>query len=310
MIAWLAAWVFVYRKKMQKAWFLISMALLLGILWGIIHITGVQNWIVAKVTDTLSKNLHTKVVVKHVDFSLFNKMLIEGVLVEDKKHDTLLYAGTAKVNISDWFFLKDKATLEYIGLQNAIVNINRTDSVWNYQFLVDYFSGPKDTSKKSSGLQLDLKVLELENIRFNKIDKWVGKDIVISLKKLDLTTDEFDLAKKNISIRSIKIDAPFFAQNNYQGDPSTDAPTPVTTTPGQKYKWNNAGWTINVKDLQITNGAFKNDKQSDEPAYTDPAHFDGQHILFTALNGTFNNIKFEKDTLTADVNLATKEKSG
>ena len=75
-------------------------------LWGILHLTPVQNWLVTKVSEKLSKNLKTKVSVRHVDFSLFNKMLVEGVLVEDRKKDTLLYAGTVKVNITDGFSLK------------------------------------------------------------------------------------------------------------------------------------------------------------------------------------------------------------
>lgn len=75
-------------------------------------------------------------------------MNLEGVLVEDRKKDTLLYAGIVQVRITDWFFLQDQAELEYIGLENAIINFNRTDSVWNYQFLQDYFSTPSTGKRK------------------------------------------------------------------------------------------------------------------------------------------------------------------
>ena len=43
-------------------------------------------------------------------------MLLEGTLVLDKNKDTLLYAGVVNVNITDWFFFKDKIELKYIGL--------------------------------------------------------------------------------------------------------------------------------------------------------------------------------------------------
>ena len=113
--------------------------LLFGSLWGLIQITPVQNWLVSKVTNSLSKNLKTKVSIKHIELSFFNKMSLEGLLLEDRKHDTLVYAGAAKVKITDWFFFKDNATLKFAGLTDAIININRTDSVWNYQFLIDFF---------------------------------------------------------------------------------------------------------------------------------------------------------------------------
>jgi hypothetical protein len=107
-------------------------------------------------------------------------MSLEGLLLEDKKHDTLVYAGTAKVNITDWFFFKDNATLKYVSLSDAIVNINRTDSVWNYQFLIDYFSAPKKKSSGKGGIDFDLQVLQFNNVFFNKVDKWVGQDMTRS----------------------------------------------------------------------------------------------------------------------------------
>ncbi len=61
--------------------------------------------------------------------------------------DTLLYAGDLKLRITDWFFFKKKAELKYIGLENAIVKFQRTDSIWNNQFLFDYFSST-DTSRQ------------------------------------------------------------------------------------------------------------------------------------------------------------------
>jgi len=69
--------------------------------WIAIHIPFVQNWIVKKVAANFSAKLHTKVTIKHVDFALFDKMELQGLLIEDQHQDTLLYAGTANVSITD-----------------------------------------------------------------------------------------------------------------------------------------------------------------------------------------------------------------
>lgn len=250
---------------------------------------------------------------KHVDFSLFNKMEIEGLLVEDRKQDTLLYAGAANVRITDWFFFRDKATLKYVGLKDAIVNMNRTDSVWNYQFLVDYFSSPKSKSSSKGGLELDLKTFELENISFNRVDRWVGQDMKLSLRKLDMDAEMIDMTKKQVLINSLRIDGPAFSLSSYTGNRPAPAPHPQLDLTDQQQiaealQWNKAGWALNIKEIAINNGQFSHDVETARQAYTD--HFDGQHILFSNITGTLKNVQVLNDTISASLQLSTRERSG
>ena len=122
------------------------------------------------VTNRLSKNLKSKISIKHVSFSLFDKMNLEGVLIEDQQNDTLLSAGKMQVSVTDWFFFKDKIVLHYIELGDAVIHLNRADSVWNYQYLVDYFSSGSSTTTKSKGIELDFKKVKFNNVTFLKKD--------------------------------------------------------------------------------------------------------------------------------------------
>ncbi len=280
--------------------------------WIAIHIPFVQNWIVKEVAASFSKKLHTKVTIKHVDFALFDKMELQGLLIEDQHRDTLLYAGTANVNITDWFFFKEKTTLKYVGLKNTLVNITRSDSTWNYQFLVDYFSSPrKDTSSKKSNMEFDLKILELENIQFKQVDKWVGQDMTISLKKLDLSADLIDFYKKKIFITQLNLDEPVFSQSSYTGNkPQLNTlkdivqKIPVLSA----LQWNTQGWEINIKDIHLNNASFSNEKETARLPYTN--RFDGQHLQFTSINGDLKNVQFINDTVTTDLQLTANERSG
>ena len=101
----------------------------------------------------------------------FNKVLLQEVMIEDLQKDTLLYAGTLKANVNDWFFFKEKISLENVGLDDAIVNMKRSDSVWNYQFLVDFFASPKKKKTTGGEVEIDLKELHFSNIKFNKSDE-------------------------------------------------------------------------------------------------------------------------------------------
>ncbi len=312
LIGWAAAWGFVFKSFKQRLFFFIALLSFLAGTWGLINSTPVQNFLVKKITAVLSKELQTKVSIRHVDFSLFNKMLVEGVLVEDKKQDTLLYAGTAKVNITDWFFVKDKATLNYLGLNNTVINLNRTDSVWNYTFLLDYFTSPKPKKTNSKGgLEFDFKVVELQHFRLNQIDKWVGKDLKVAINKLNLDADSMSLSNKMMAINNISLDQPEFYLSDYTGNrpaATTASKTTVKITTPPPYKWNNDGWLMHVNNIHISKGSFQNEKETERLPYTD--RFDGQHLLFAAINGDIKNVQFSKDTLTANILLATKEKCG
>jgi hypothetical protein len=268
---------------------------------------------ISKATTILSRNLKTKVSLKHVNLSFFNKLSLEGLLVEDKKQDTLVYAGTASVNITDWFFFKDNATLKFIGLTDAIVNINRTDSVWNYQFLVDYFSNPKKKSSNTGGIDFDLQVLKFENVVFSKEDKWIGQDMKVAIKKLDLKADSINFNRKQIVISELLLDAPSFTQYNYTGNkPKVDNNNLRDLVPKipvlSALQWNTGGWKINVKDIEISNARFKYDIETPRGQYTD--RFDGQHLEFTGITGNLKNVVFLNDTLTTQLKLKTKERSG
>ena len=285
--------------------------LLVVLAWMAIHIPFVQNWVVKKVADNFSKKLHTRVTIKHVDFALFNKMELQGLLIEDQHQDTLLYAGTANVNITDWFFFKDKVTLKYVGLKNTLVNINRSDSTWNYQFLVDYFSSPKKDTSSKKGVELDLKVLELENVQFRQVDKWIGQTMSVSLRKLDLNADLIDFNKKKIFVSVLNLDEPVFSQSGYTGNkPQLNTlkdivqKIPVLSA----LQWNTQGWEVNIKDIHLNNASFSNEKQTNREPYI--ARFDGQHLQFTGITGDLKNVQFINDTLTTDIAITANERSG
>lgn len=289
-------------------WFFLSLLFLIIAAWVFIQTPFGQNWIIGRVTKKLSKELITNISIKHVNFSLFNSMHLEGLLIEDRKRDTLLYAGVANVRITDWFFFKDEIVLKYIGLEDAIVNFNRTDSVWNNQFLFDYLTSPASKKNKKGGIDLNLKKLELKNIRFLKSDKWLGQDLTLRLTKLNLDAKEINLKTKNIDVSLIEISDPFISIYDYKRLKTTFSPKATDSPMNDSLsKWNADGWTMQLDKLVLENGTLNNEKQIETPLL---AGFDGRHILFTEIDGTLKNVKWNKDTITAGINLKTKERSG
>ncbi len=297
-------------KKILK-WFFLSLLFLVIAAYIFIQTPFGQNWIAKEVTKKLSKNLDTKVTVKHVSFSLLNNMHLEGLLVEDRLGDTILYAGDAKVRITDWFIFKKEAELKYIGLNNAIIKFQRFDSSgWRQQFLFDFFGSSKSSNKKEGGIKFNLKQADLKNITFIKKDKWLGDDLTITLSELNLEADKLSLSGNQYEINSLVLKNPVVNISNYKKLKPKDSLTikdvieevvaPVNSTAKSKT-------LIKIGNLKIINGTFRTDKETARAPFN---YFDGQHILFTNINADLANARFEGDTVFSTLTLAAKERSG
>ncbi len=237
---------------------------------------------------------------------------MQDLLVLDHQKDTLLFAGDAKVSITDWFFFRKNITLSYIGLTDGFINLHRSDSVWNYQFLVDYFSGPskkkRDTS--ASTINLDLKVVNLKNIRIWQRDEWRGEDILISGDRLNVHADEFDLNKNVIRISEIQLDKPSFTLYDYTGKRPRDTSSTVVMPDIQQkgLQWNAGRFKLSVNKLTMTNGLVAVEREGYSPPVMN--EFDENHIIFSSINGTFKNINLTDDTLKSVVSISGKDRGG
>jgi hypothetical protein len=272
----------------------------------LIQSSSVQNWLVTKVANTISKDLGTPVSIKHVDFSLFNKMSLEGTYIEDKNKDTLLYAGKINVQITDWFFTKDKAVLEDVALEDATIFLHRKDSIWNYQHIINFFSSPS-SGKNKKGIELAVKKLSLTNIHLLQKDEWRGENLALHLRSLSLDANEINFNKKLADIKNIAIKEPVFSIYNYPGLRPKRIFIKDSATTYTGLRWNPADWKVLAESITIENGAFKNDKKTDRPAFY---YFDGLHILFSNINSEFKNVSLNKDTLTGNMLMTAKERSG
>ena len=269
-----------------------------------------QNWIARQVTKRLSRDLQTKITIGHVNFSLFNKMHLENVLVEDRKGDTLLFAGDVQVRITDWFFFKKEAELKYIGLENALIKFQRTDSIWRQQFVFDYFSSPSNgTKKKKAGIQFNLKKVEFKNVTFVKKDAWLGQDMTVHVTGMNMDADKLSLSGNKYEINSLILNEPIVALYNYSKLKPKDSLKNIDPVDEIKkaVSWNKGQTIFKIADLKIINGTFKTDKQSNRQPFP---WFDGQHILFTEINGELSNSSFLSDTVFSKLKLAAKERSG
>ena len=271
-----------------------------------------QNWIARQFTNKFSREIKTKISLKHVRFSLFDKLNLEGFMMEDQMHDTLVYAGNLQVRITDWFFLKDTAEIKYLSLENAVIKLSKTDTLWNYQFLVNYFTPTSRSPKKKAGIEFDLKKLNLKNVLLTQRDPSRGQDMIAAIGSLDMDANQISAGRKNITINSLNVAEPRFSLYSYPATgQSAKKKDTIVVQPRAAIdtllQWNKAGWTMNISSLKIDKGTFRNIKQTSKSTLSS---FDPTHVEFTDINGQFNDVRFEKDTFSAKLNMNARERSG
>ena len=280
----------------------------------LVNVTPVQNFLVRQVSNRLSKQLHTPVEIDHVKFKLFNRFLVEGTYIADEQGDTLLYAKELAVNVTNFFFLKNRTVLYYLGMKDVHVHLRRApgDSLWNYQFLIDAFAKPGN--KKDKPLpNIGFRNIDLEDIRIDQIDGWKGKNMHVAADAIQLDARTVDLRKHTLAVQNITLDHPLFVLEKYQQTEPPDTSLDLPDSPAApaadsgSLRWNTGRWHISADHIKIKEGGFA---LMDQAQKTLKTYFDPKHIAFFDINGSLDNVHFDKDSIISRLDLTARERCG
>jgi len=141
---------------------------LIGVgLYFAIQTYGFQTWLGKRASNYLSSELNSKIQIDAVNLEFFSKANLKGVIILDKRQDTILN-GDLLVDIKNFSYQKQHLVLKNITLHKVTSKLimYKSDSVFNYQFLADYFdSGIKDTTKKQ-GWDVKFGEIFLDDVAF------------------------------------------------------------------------------------------------------------------------------------------------
>lgn len=149
-----------------------------------------QTWICQKLAGYMGKELGTKITIKGVDIELFSTVVLEGIYVEDKHQDTLLYAGKLKVDIHQFSNDKKYVSVSGIDLYDATVKLKKypNEKGLSYRFITQYFKSTDTTKSAPSPWKVDLGEIGLHNVIFAFIDtRWNDPDSGMDYEDIRVT---------------------------------------------------------------------------------------------------------------------------
>ena len=164
----------------------LTIFLILLIVVLLVQLPVVQDYARGKAEHYLSRKLRTRVRIGHLDIAFFHSVTLKGVYIEDRRQDTLLSAGLIDIRLQMLGLLHNRLAIDAITLQDLTARIIRrgSDSVFNYQFIIDAFAG-KSAAKKDTigGKPMDIRLgrLDLDRIRLVYRDTVTGQEATASI---------------------------------------------------------------------------------------------------------------------------------
>ncbi|MEJ7610138.1 MAG: translocation/assembly module TamB domain-containing protein [Ferruginibacter sp.] len=245
-------------KKTGKVllWIFVSVLVLILLAFLFINIPAGRKVVRNQVENYLERKLKTKVEIGLIDYSLPKWLRLKNVYIEDQNKDTLLYGEELTVDLDMMKLLQGNTDIHKVLLKNIMVNVSRgeKDSVFNYAFLVNAFSGNKSTTanKDTAELKLTLERLIFENVALNFRDQFAGNDFSAIIKNLDVTNNKFQPDRVNFGINDFTASGVKFIMNTYKALPVLPVAEAVRdslkTTP---YELFISAKHINLRDVDV-----------------------------------------------------------
>ncbi len=201
----------------------------------------------------LQDKLNTKVSLESINYELPYQLQVNNLYVEDQNKDTLLFGENITVDISLLQLIWGNTKIKKVALKNIYLNVyqGESDSAFNYQFIIDAFSGskPKAPSTDTTPLKISLDRLLLDHIVLRFTDKKGGTDINAGIESLDASLSKFQPDRVDFGIKDFVASGINFFMTNYK----ETIKKPYLPVPDDKIEEQGYGLNILANKFNIRN---------------------------------------------------------
>lgn len=303
-------------KPIKILWRIILVLFILILLLPVlIHFGPIQNFLVDKVSNRISKQTNTEVVLEKVDFSVFKGFELEGLTIADPaSSDTMVHIGSfstsLKENLSS--LIDGKLHLDQIELGGLKLNIvtYKEDSISNLETFLNAIDSDNLNSNNTQGepLHIDLNTISLGEIAIRIVDENKNEDLTINMDSGLIEMDHFN--SNSILISTLLLSKPNVVIQKGL-DQKDKAPEELITEIVEEENIQPFGKFIFITHLELSDGAFKLDDWN-SPLSEDSSSLDTKHLDISGfhVNADSTSLSFPIDVNSNIKSLTLKEKNG
>ena len=238
------------------AWTLGGMVLVFLILYFVIQIPSVQQRGIDEATAFVREQTGTDVQVERLTVDFWHTLVIEGVYLEDERQDTLLHVGRLGVNLGLLHLLRQEVFVDEIFLTDVTARLQRQDSVYNFQFLIDAFTSADsaavdtvaearaDTASGEISWKVGFERIRLSNIDARVDDQTSGFLAELRLGEFTIDNDQLDLNAQRLHLDEIALEETFVGYQIFK-------PAPPDTAPSEPLSFPDLGWELTLDDFTL-----------------------------------------------------------
>ena len=270
--------------------------LLLGIAFAAFHTSAVQDRLVQKATDLLSDYLQTTVHIEKANVSFIDQgVRLYGVEIDDRQHRKMFQMRELGIDLKILPLLHKEVNISQAKIRGLEARLYKpasdSDSVANYQFVIDAFKNKKqpqsdsvavDTAQVKKPMVIDVKKLALEDIKVSYNDTTHAELASLYYKK----------GKKNRQTVELRELTTAFVQHTKKGDVDVRLRLGLLDAVDE-----DGSRTLTIDSLCYQTDNHQPRKNAKKPKHGafDVGHFDVVAQMFVALDSV------GKDTLAATI---------
>lgn len=298
------------RPRKKRGWNLLRRGLLIVItlpilLFLLFQWQPVQDWLARRVTSSLSETLETRVSVDRARLSWLDVLTVEGLFVEDKYGDTLLYGQTLKIDFS----ITDGLAIEEILIADTRFQIRRDlgDPESNLNTALSRLF--PNSGGGGNPLNLQLEKVDLRRVAFIQNDSVKGQRFDVTLESGVLRFDELDLSNKILRIGDVMLNNPVVTQTSFT--PAPIDPTLLKIDSLIKIA-DTSSLLVLAESIEVVDGSYTLNNYRKEPiGASDISAVDFARLGLFDVDLEFIDIEFQNgDFIGALKHLSLEEKSG
>lgn len=183
----------------------------LVILWGMLQIPAVQNWLADRGSEWLSAFWKIKVEIGKINITFFNKVEIEDFYIEDRRGDTILYADKSRAYFSPITSIFNKELYIYNAeLENGTFHYVRHLGEIDFEFMRLIKTLQPKTFKPPAEKMFAFGITNAKatNSHFRFYDAAIGTEVIVDAPFAEVKGNYINLTGKNIDVHEALIRDP------------------------------------------------------------------------------------------------------